>query len=147
MDEKDGRMYGFVRFGDMNDQREALIHMNGFNGLGTPIKVSMAIPRPCLSEATALAQKQSAQYSHMYESYQTDRGAWGNYGAFQNNQGHKAAVLVSGSTKVGGGYGAMDWDLLMMPSDDDDSSDSEDEEQVHRVIGKCVLLVCFIKTG
>ena len=34
---------GFVRFSDMNDQREALIHMNGFVGIhghpGEPIKV------------------------------------------------------------------------------------------------------------
>jgi len=34
MIEKDGRKYGFVRFGDINDQREALIHMNGFSGFG-----------------------------------------------------------------------------------------------------------------
>ena len=40
MREKDGKTFGFVRFTDLNDQREALIHMNGFNGLGEkPIKV------------------------------------------------------------------------------------------------------------
>ena len=32
--EKDHKVYGFVRFTDLNDQREALIHMNGFLGLG-----------------------------------------------------------------------------------------------------------------
>ena len=32
--EKDHKVYGFVRFTDLNDQREALIHMNGFRGLG-----------------------------------------------------------------------------------------------------------------
>ncbi len=38
--EDEGRTYGFVRFSDQNDQREALIHMNGFQGLGEkPIKV------------------------------------------------------------------------------------------------------------
>lgn len=37
------RKFGFVRFGDQNDQREALIHMNGFQGLGSkPIKVREA---------------------------------------------------------------------------------------------------------
>ena len=44
MREKDGRTFGFVRFTDLNDQREALIHMNGFNGLGgKPIKVGFQI--------------------------------------------------------------------------------------------------------
>jgi hypothetical protein len=43
MRESDGRTFGFVRFTDLNDQREALIHMNGFNGLGgKPIKVRKA---------------------------------------------------------------------------------------------------------
>ena len=32
--EKDHKVFGFVRFTDLNDQREALIHMNGFLGLG-----------------------------------------------------------------------------------------------------------------
>jgi RNA recognition motif-containing protein len=44
--EKDGRVFGFVRFTDVNDQREALIHMNGFNGLGLgerPIKVDSLV--------------------------------------------------------------------------------------------------------
>ena len=37
-----GKVYGFVRFNSQNDQREALIHMNGFAGLNgnkRPIKV------------------------------------------------------------------------------------------------------------
>jgi len=122
MDEKDGKRFGFVRFGDMNDQREALIHMNGFPGLGQPIRVSMAIPRPCLSEASTLAEKQSAQFSHMYENYQSDRGAWGNYGAFQSSGGGKPA-LVSGSSKLAST--SMDWDLLMM-SDEEDKEDDDD---------------------
>ena len=38
--------YGFVRFSDQSEQRDALIHMNGFRGMGEkPIKVSMAIPK------------------------------------------------------------------------------------------------------
>ena len=31
--EKGDKVYGFVRFTDLSDQREALIHMNGFYGL------------------------------------------------------------------------------------------------------------------
>lgn len=117
MEEKDGKRYGFVRFTDMNDQREALIHMNGFDGLGQPIKVSMAIPKPCLSEASALAEKQSSQYSHMYENYQNDRGAWGNYASVQSGAGSKAPILVSGAAQAATG---LDWDLLMMSDEDED---------------------------
>jgi len=134
MKEKGGRRYGFVRFTDMNDQREALIHMNGFHGLGQPMKVSMAIPKPCLSEASALAEKQSAQYQHMYEDYHSDRGAWGNYGAFQSGGGGQAGsggqaakpLLVSGSSKAGA---ALDWDLMMLDGGED-SEEEEDEEDL-----------------
>ena len=65
----------------VTDQREALIHMNGFDGLGAPIKVSMAIPKPCLTEAQVLAEKQGHKFQHMYEDYSNDRGAWGNAAA------------------------------------------------------------------
>ena len=109
MDERDGKRFGFVRFGDMSDQREALIHMNGFHGFeGNPIKVSMAIPKPCLSEASKLAEQQSAQYSYMYENYQTDRGAWGNYGVFQGP-----------SQKLGAAANPLD---LMVSDDEEDDS-------------------------
>jgi len=128
MDEKDGKRFGFVRFSDMNDQREALIHMNGFPGLGQPIRVSMAIPKPCLSEASALAEKQSSQYSHMYENYQADRGAWGNYGAFQFGAAAGRPTLVSGASKASNV--AMDWDLMMMSDEDDD----DDDDTNYRII-------------
>ena len=40
MHEENDRTYGFVRFRDQNDQRDSLIHMNGFRGLGNkPIRV------------------------------------------------------------------------------------------------------------
>ena len=47
VDSSHGRKpYGFVRFTDQEDQRDALIHMNGFTRMGEkPIKVSMAIPK------------------------------------------------------------------------------------------------------
>lgn len=133
--EKDGKRYGFVRFTDMNDQREALIHMNGFDGLGgQPMKVSMAIPKPCLSEASALAEKQSSQYQHMYEDYQYDRGAWGNYAAVQGGAlTSKAPVLVSTAAAAAGVASGLDWDLLMM-SDDDDNDEEEDELSGNRLI-------------
>ena len=43
MEDTKGKVYGFVRFNNQNDQREALIHMNGFAGLNEnkrPIKVN-----------------------------------------------------------------------------------------------------------
>ena len=61
----------------MNDQRDALIHMNGFYGLGPkPIRVALAIPKRSLAEAT---NKLATKYSDMYESY--DQSS--NYGAYQ----------------------------------------------------------------
>ncbi len=64
-------------FSDMNDQRDALIHMNGFYGLGPkPIRVALAIPKRSLAEAT---NKLATKYSDMYESY--DQSS--NYGAYQ----------------------------------------------------------------
>jgi len=156
-DGKDKKRYGFVRFTDMNDQREALIHMNGFDGLGAPIKVSMAIPKPCLTEAQVLAEKQGHKFQHMYEDYSNDRGAWGNAAAlggptvFTSNGpqslsdartgqpmgvsgGEPTLRLVSGSAK--GLYGAaiLDWDLLMMSDDDSEDDDEEKEMAGNRLI-------------
>merc|ERR1712018_830645 len=81
--EKDGKVYGFVRFKDISDQREALIHMNGFLGLDKtkPIRVTVAIPKRSLAEAT---NKISTTYSDMYESYM-DQNAWSNFGKFQGS--------------------------------------------------------------
>lgn len=69
--------YRLIFFSDMNDQRDALIHMNGFYGLGPkPIRVALAIPKRSLAEAT---NKLATKYSDMYESY--DQSS--NYGAYQ----------------------------------------------------------------
>ena len=74
-------MYGFVRFSDLNDQRDALIHMNGFLGLSLkPIRVTLAIPKRSLAEAT---NKINTTYSDMYESNWSETHAMNNYGAFQ----------------------------------------------------------------
>ena len=104
--EGENRYYGFVRFGDMNDQREALIHMNGFLGLGDkPIKVprlehcqfrgllehiffaqvSIAIPKPGVSDAKTSGQDpfSNPSYSNYYEQYWSDKSAWSNYGTYQ----------------------------------------------------------------
>ena len=39
--------YGFVRFGNEDEQRNALYAMNGYTGLGTkPLKICTAVPKP-----------------------------------------------------------------------------------------------------
>lgn len=39
--------YGFVRFGNEDEQRNALFAMNGYTGLGTkPLKICSAVPKP-----------------------------------------------------------------------------------------------------
>lgn len=39
--------YGFVRFGNEDEQRNALYAMNGYNGLGSkPLKICTAVPKP-----------------------------------------------------------------------------------------------------
>ena len=71
-------MFFFPFFPDLHDQRDALIHMNGFYGLGPkPIRVALAIPKRSLAEAT---NKIASAYSDMYESYE---GASMNYGSYQ----------------------------------------------------------------
>ena len=48
MEDTKGKVYGFVRFNNQNDQREALIHMHGFRmGLDErPIKVRKSDDTP-----------------------------------------------------------------------------------------------------
>lgn len=39
--------YGFVRFGNEEEQRNALYAMNGYTGLGNkPLKICTAVPKP-----------------------------------------------------------------------------------------------------
>ena len=72
----------YLFFSDLNDQRDALIHMNGFYGMGPkPIRVALAIPKRSLAEATNMI---TTAYSDMYESYYGDTsGNMANYGAYQ----------------------------------------------------------------
>lgn len=161
------KVYGFVRFADMNDQREALIHMNGFVAMpghpGKPIKVSMAVPKPCLSESSKLAEQQSSQYSHMYENYLSDKAAWGNYGAYQGSgpsrqqtgpalttaryyAGRAPVRPIVGNSNAGE---TLDWDLLGLDSEEDDSDVDEETKELkklseNRLIGKSYGLISTI---
>ncbi len=95
IEEEDNRRYGFVRFGDQNDQREALIHMSGFLGLGDKaIKLSVATPKPGLSEAASNVVSE-ASYAGYYEQYWADSAAWGNYGAYQGGGRGGAAAAAA----------------------------------------------------
>ncbi|XP_073953700.1 tRNA Selenocysteine associated protein isoform X1 [Choristoneura fumiferana] len=53
--------YGFVRFGNEEEQRNALYAMNGYTGLGTkPLKICTAVPKP---KSAIPTQNQSAPNS------------------------------------------------------------------------------------
>ena len=84
-----GKPYGFVRFTNQEEQRDALIHMNGFRGMGEkPIKVSMAIPKTKMEEQM-LGNRAGGkgQYGYYYEQYWADQAAWGNYAKLRGKRG------------------------------------------------------------
>ena len=83
-----GKPYGFVRFTNQEEQRDALIHMNGFRGMGEkPIKVSMAIPKTKMEEQMLGNRGGQGQYSYYYEQYWADQAAWGNYAQLRGKKG------------------------------------------------------------
>ena len=83
-----GKPYGFVRFTNQEEQRDALIHMNGFRGMGDkPIKVSMAIPKTKMEEQMLGNRGGQGQYSYYYEQYWADQAAWGNYAQLRGKKG------------------------------------------------------------
>jgi len=128
IDSSHGRKpYGFVRFAEQEDQRDALIHMNGFTGMGEkPIKVSMAIPKKKpgggVDPEESLGSKGTGQYSYYYESYWADQAAWGNYASLApgGKQFIHQAMNNAGNT-----------DTIHAPHNDDWLHDEEDE---HRII-------------
>jgi RNA recognition motif-containing protein len=119
-----GKLYGFIRFTDQNDQREAVIHMNGFRGLGEkPIKVSVAVPKAGLSEANSLqeeAPQQDAAFSQYYEQYYSNTG--GNYAAAY--QGKAPQVLLSSQAPIS----TQEYEL----SEDEQEGDDEKNDAFFR---------------
>lgn len=65
--------YGFVRFGNEEEQRNALYAMNGYTGLGTkPLKICTAVPKPKgvpTTQNSATATAANATYSSGTVSY------------------------------------------------------------------------------
>ena len=86
-----------------DEQRDALIHMNGFRGMGDrPIKVSMAIPKNKLGKDDEVGKKGGGgQYSYYYEAYWADRAAWTNYATYQ--QGGRQAIEYQNTMATTGG--------------------------------------------
>lgn len=61
--------YGFVRFGNEDEQRNALYAMNGYNGLGTkPLKICTAVPKPKGAAATQAQSTAAAASGPSYSS-------------------------------------------------------------------------------
>jgi len=127
--------YGFVRFTNQEEQRDALIHMNGFRGMGDkPIKVSMAIPKNKLGKEDELGKKGGGgQYSYFYESYWADKAAWTNYAAYQRGAGGgKAALEYQGGNQFihTARINADNADNFHAPYNDDWLHDDEDEKRI-----------------
>ncbi|XP_049877366.1 tRNA selenocysteine 1-associated protein 1 [Pectinophora gossypiella] len=94
--------YGFVRFGNEEEQRNALYAMNGYTGLGTkPLKICTAVPKPkgvqaAQGAAGAAAAGTGAPYSNgtEYNQYYDPSAYWQNYSAWSGyyGQGDQAAA-------------------------------------------------------
>ncbi|XP_045777489.1 tRNA selenocysteine 1-associated protein 1 [Maniola jurtina] len=105
--------YGFVRFGNEDEQRNALYAMNGYTGLGSkPLKICTAVPKP----KGAVPQQNSApantnnpatynsgtEYNHYYDpsAYWQNYSAWsGYYGQDQNTAQPQQPVVETAHTQ------------------------------------------------
>lgn len=100
--------YGFVRFGNEDEQRNALYAMNGYTGLGTkPLKICTAVPKPkgaapsqnSVSTAPGNASYNSGtEYNQYYDpsAYWQNYSAWsGYYGQGEQNQAQAAPAAAT----------------------------------------------------
>uniref|UniRef100_A0A2H1V485 tRNA selenocysteine-associated protein 1 n=1 Tax=Spodoptera frugiperda TaxID=7108 RepID=A0A2H1V485_SPOFR len=92
--------YGFVRFGNEEEQRNALYAMNGYTGLGSkPLKICTAVPKP---KCTTTPQNPSAPTTPNstfnngaeYNQYYDPSAYWQNYSAWSGyyGQGDQSAA-------------------------------------------------------
>jgi len=129
--------YGFVRFSDQDEQRDALIHMNGFRGMGEKtIKVSLAIPKKKPGVEDEIGSRGGGgQYSYYYESYWADKAAWGNFASLAGSQkglgvkgnaqmGQKSHFLATARNNAGTSNPYYE------PYNDDWLNDEEDEDRI-----------------
>lgn len=98
--------YGFVRFGNEEEQRDALYAMNGYTGLGTkPLKICTAVPKPkgatpsqnpsSATGSTASSYNSGTEYNQYYDptAYWQNYSAWsGYYGQNETSQTPVAAA-------------------------------------------------------
>ncbi|CAK1552904.1 unnamed protein product [Leptosia nina] len=85
--------YGFVRFGNEEEQRNALYAMNGYTGLGTkPLKICTAVPKPksAITTQTTTTTSTNPAYSSgtEYNQYYDPSAYWQNYSAWSGYYGH-----------------------------------------------------------
>jgi len=130
--------YGFVRFTNQDEQRDALIHMNGFRGMGDrPIKVSMAIPKNKLKDEEVGKKGGGGQFSYFYEAYWANSAALTNYASYRGKQ----AIEYQNTMAVAGGgtsnqflhtarINADNADNFHAPYNDDWLQDEEDENRI-----------------
>ncbi|XP_014358897.2 tRNA selenocysteine 1-associated protein 1 [Papilio machaon] len=99
--------YGFVRFGNEEEQRNALYAMNGYTGLGTkPLKICTAVPKPkgatTTQNSTASVSSNTAYNSGSqdYNQYYNPSAYWQNYSAWSGYYGQGDQSTVAGTTPV-----------------------------------------------
>ncbi|XP_059060809.1 tRNA selenocysteine 1-associated protein 1 [Achroia grisella] len=100
--------YGFVRFGNEEEQRNALYAMNGYTGLGNkPLKICTAVPKPkgamaSQTQPTATATNASYNSGTEYNQYYDPSAYWQNYSAWSGyyGQGDQSAVAAQTATPV-----------------------------------------------
>ncbi|VVC94026.1 tRNA selenocysteine 1-associated protein 1 [Leptidea sinapis] len=88
--------YGFVRFGNEEEQRNALYAMNGYTGLGNkPLKICTAVPKPksalppqtTTNSSTAGTNVPSYSAGTEYNQYYDPTAYWQNYSAWSGYYG------------------------------------------------------------
>ncbi|XP_028028550.1 tRNA selenocysteine 1-associated protein 1 [Bombyx mandarina] len=92
--------YGFVRFGNEDEQRNALYAMNGYCGLGTkPLKICTAVPKPKsnLTTAQSTSTTSTATYTSGtdYNQYYDPSAYWQNYSAWSGYYGQGEQVTTA----------------------------------------------------
>ncbi|CAH0401295.1 unnamed protein product [Chilo suppressalis] len=100
--------YGFVRFGNEGEQRNALYAMNGYTGLGNkPLKICTAVPKPktiVTTQSTSTTTTTSASYNSgtEYSQYYDPSAYWQNYSAWSGyyGQGEQAAAAAQAAPVV-----------------------------------------------
>ncbi|XP_072942810.1 tRNA selenocysteine 1-associated protein 1 [Epargyreus clarus] len=84
--------YGFVRFGNEDEQRNALYAMNGYTGLGSkPLKICTAVPKPKGNTPSQPPNAPTTQQSYNsgteYNQYYDPSAYWQNYSAWSGYYG------------------------------------------------------------